>query len=147
MRHFSSALGTARPNACQGGVLLANARGDKERKYSELMQSRRCRLIVVAISTGGRWSSEALDFIHKLAWAKAQAAPVYLRASVAFSWQRRWMRMLSVATASAFAHSLVSPTKAGALSTGGATLELCELFASRDAGSFCDAAAGAGGVL
>ena len=117
-------------------MLLANARGDKERKYSELLQSRRCRLIVVAISTGGRWSSEALDFIHNLAWAKAQAAPVYLRTSVAFSWQRRWMRMLSVATASAFAHSFGSPTKAGALAMGGATLDLGELFASRAVGSF-----------
>ena len=95
--HFLSAMGTARANAGHGGALLDNARGDKERKYQELVRARRCRLVVVALSTGGRWSSEALDFIHTLAWAKARSAPEFWRGSVAFSWQRRWTRMLSVA--------------------------------------------------
>ena len=34
--YYLSALGTARANANQGGVLLDKARDDKERKYNEL---------------------------------------------------------------------------------------------------------------
>ena len=50
----------------------------------------------MALSTGGRWSSEALAFIQTLAFAKARAVPEYMRASAVFTWQRRWTRMLSV---------------------------------------------------
>ena len=54
LRHILSAMCTARANAGHGGALLDNARGDKERKYQELVRARRCRLVVVALSTGGR---------------------------------------------------------------------------------------------
>ena len=46
--------GEAQPNAAEVDVaVLSQARLDKERKYPELLASRRCRL-VVAIETGGR---------------------------------------------------------------------------------------------
>ena len=35
------------------------AGADKERKYSELLHGDKCRLVVVALETGGRWSLEA----------------------------------------------------------------------------------------
>ena len=41
------------------GAVLAQARQDKERVYPELASSGQCKLVVVAIDTGGRWSDEA----------------------------------------------------------------------------------------
>ena len=49
---------------------------DKETTYPELINSRRCRLIVVVIETGSRWSEEAVEFIRLLACAKAQEVPL-----------------------------------------------------------------------
>eukprot|EP00973_Karenia_brevis_P071494 9933428-Karenia_brevis.AAC.1 len=58
---------TAEGDACTGaaeedGAVLARARSDKERKYAELVCGSRCRLVVVAIETGRRWSAEACTF-------------------------------------------------------------------------------------
>ena len=67
--------------------------------------------------------------------------PPYMRASVAFGWQRRWSAMLSVAAASAFAKSLVLPQyRSGSDLVDGPELELSELFAGRGVGDgvFCD---------
>ena len=53
-RSALGACGGARPNASHAdGVVLTVARRDKERKYHELV-SERCRLVVVAMETGGR---------------------------------------------------------------------------------------------
>ena len=153
MRHFLTALGAARASADRGEELLAAARGEKERKYAELVRGRRCKLIVLALSTGGRWSTEALGFVHTLAWAKARSVPQFLRKSAAFSWQRRWTRMLSVAAARAFAHGLNAPARACPLVQGGADAELCDLFGGRDVAmgfcvtaglGFCEAACNVG---
>ena len=40
--------------ATTDGVVLVRARGEKERKYHELLAGERCRLVVVGIETGGR---------------------------------------------------------------------------------------------
>ena len=49
--------GTAHPGAARvGGAVCTGAREDKETKYSELLRGHRCRLVVVALETGGRWS-------------------------------------------------------------------------------------------
>ena len=63
---------TAHGLACVGaattdGVVLARARGDKERKHHELLAGERCRLVVVGIETGGQWSGEAANFVCDLA--------------------------------------------------------------------------------
>ena len=73
-------------NACQQAdrvdrAVLARARPDKERKCAELLQGDRCHLVVVAIETGGRWSTESLDFVKTLASARARDAPHILRRS------------------------------------------------------------------
>ena len=77
LRSALGACGGARPNASHtDGAVLTVARRDKERKYHELLVSERCRLVVVAMETGGRWSNEATEFISCLAEAKArEAAP------------------------------------------------------------------------
>ena len=49
-----SAEGEAHPNAAEcDGVVLQHARRDKEITYPELVASRRCKLVVLAIETGG----------------------------------------------------------------------------------------------
>ena len=68
----------------------ARARADKEATYPELL-SGRCRLVVMAIETGGRWSSEAVDFVRQLAFPKAREVPSHMRFPIALVWERRWI--------------------------------------------------------
>ena len=58
---------TAASQACANaatvnGAVCTRARADKEAKYTELVDGDRCRLVVVALETGGRWSEEAVTF-------------------------------------------------------------------------------------
>ena len=111
MRCALTSTSQACPNAAiENGAVLVKARADKERKYAELVESDRCRLVVVGVETGGRWSEEAVTFIDHLASARAREAPPILRGSAFFMWRRRWSRMLAVACGRAFAQSLVSTT-------------------------------------
>ena len=48
------------------GIVCMAARADEELKYSELLRGEKCRLVVVALETGGRWSLLAVDFIERL---------------------------------------------------------------------------------
>ena len=113
LRSPLTSCGSARSRAAdEDGAILARARKDKETKYSELTTGARCRLVVVALETGGRWSDEAATFVRLLAEARARDAPPCLRKSMSLAWARRWTRMLAVAAGSAFATSLVSPTAA-----------------------------------
>ena len=41
------------------GAALQDARRSKERTYPDLLNNQRCRLVVLAIEVGGRWSEEA----------------------------------------------------------------------------------------
>ena len=84
------------PNAATlNGAMLVNARADKERKYAELVNGDRCRLVVVGVETGGRWTDEAVTFIDHLASARAREAPPIFRGSSFCMWRRRWSRMLA----------------------------------------------------
>ena len=89
------------------GAQLHRARARKETKYAELLQSRRCRLVVIGMEVGGRWSEEALDFIRLLARSKARACPRLLRKSVQMAWSLRWTGLLAVAAQRALACSLL----------------------------------------
>eukprot|EP00973_Karenia_brevis_P032403 4468252-Karenia_brevis.AAC.1 len=76
LRSSLSADGQARLGAdVDPDSVLQQARQDKESKYSELVRGRRCRLVVVALTTGGRWSEEAFTFVRDLAVAKARDSP------------------------------------------------------------------------
>ena len=48
------------PQRCSGGRRSLG-------KYTELLAGDRCRLVVVAFETGGRWSNEAIQFTDDLA--------------------------------------------------------------------------------
>ena len=88
------------------GAALAEARLRKERTYPELLRSHRCRLVVLALELGGRWSPEAADFLRLLARARARSAPPRLRAAVVAASVARWSSLLACAAHGAFAESL-----------------------------------------
>ena len=109
LRSVLTASGTARPNAAvEDGAICRRARQDKERKYFELLSGDQCRLVVVALEIGGRWSEEAMQFVDDLAAARARDAPPLLRRSAFLAWRKRWSRMIAISCARAFANSLVA---------------------------------------
>ena len=100
--------GTAHPRAAaENGVRLEAARRRKEAKYPELLDTRRCRLVVTAMEIGGRWSEEAWTFLTLLAETKAKTGPKLLEKSTHYCLLRRWSQMVAVAAQSAFAASLL----------------------------------------
>ena len=110
LRSVLTGDGKPRPRAAgEDGVVAEGARQDKADTYPELVTARRCELIVLAIETGGRWSTEAASFIEELATARARDAPARLLPSARRTWRRRWARMLAVACGTAFAESLTAP--------------------------------------
>ena len=105
----SASCGAPRPNAAVvNGAVLTQARRDKEVKCSELVAAERCRLVVIALETGGRWSTEAVNFVEDMANSRAREAPPMLCRSAFLAWRKRWTRMLSVSCARSFATSLVA---------------------------------------
>ena len=99
--------GEPHPNAADvNGAVLQQARRDKETTYPELVRSGRCRLVVLAMETGGRLSEETVSIIHQLAIARAREVPSYMSHQVTLAWERRWTRMLATTCAISFAASL-----------------------------------------
>ena len=90
--------GEARPRAAwEDGAAIRKAEREKERTYHELVNSSRCRLVVLACEVGGRWSETCLQLIHDLAEYRSNLAPPRLRRSTTLAWENRWWGMLSVA--------------------------------------------------
>ena len=90
--------GEPQPHAAEvDGVVLKRARHVKEATYPELAASERCRLVVLATETGGRWSEEAVHMVRQLA--------------IALMSRQRCSRTLATSCAVAFAASLVEPSK------------------------------------
>ena len=102
LRSAVTSVGALRTTAA-----TVNGAADKEAKYAELVRNERCRLVVVALETGGRWGTEALEFVADMASSRARDAPPVLRRSAFLAWRKRWTRMLSVSCARVFAASLV----------------------------------------
>ena len=67
-------------NVCEG------ARADKETKYAELLAGDRCRFVVVAVETGGKWSSEAIQFVESLASSRAREGATHTGEAGQPSW-------------------------------------------------------------
>ena len=80
--------GTPRPRAANiNNVAIDVARRLKERTYPELVgQHGRARLVVLAIEVGGRWSTEAYNFVRQLAEAKARSEPELLKKAAIKGW-------------------------------------------------------------
>ena len=89
------------------GAALQDARRNKERTYPELLHNRRCRLVVLGIEVGGRWSNEASSFIRMLAKARARSSPPSLQAATTSALVSRWSALLTHAAATSFAASLL----------------------------------------
>ena len=117
-----TACGRACPNAATvDGVVLTEAKRDKERKYTELLQNDRCQLVVVGVETGGRWSPEAVTFVEGLAASRTREAPVALRFSSFLAWRR---------CCRAFCGSLTSTSEDPVRGTDGAVPGLADLFSA-----------------
>eukprot|EP00973_Karenia_brevis_P023307 3208453-Karenia_brevis.AAC.1 len=102
------ANGSAQPQTDRtDGAWLQEARRRKETAYPELVHSRRCKLVVLAIEVGGRWSAEAQRFVRMLAEAKSRSSPPLLRKAAAHAYYRRWTAMMSICAQRAFAKSLL----------------------------------------
>ena len=89
------------------GAALQDARRSRERTYPDLLNNQRCRLVVLAIEAGGRWSEEAAAFITNLARARARQAPTILQQSVAAALTARWSATLTHAAMTPFAAALL----------------------------------------
>ena len=100
--------GTPQPGAAiTDGTQLQTARTRKEQKYHELLASRRCRLVVLALEVGGRWSEEAVQFVRLLAKAKARTVPQLIRSAAKAAFFHRWTGILAVAAQSVFTATLL----------------------------------------
>ena len=69
---------------------LHAARQKKQRTYPELLASARCRLVVMGMEVGGRWSQESAEFLRLLAQHKARSAPAPLQQATVTSLISRW---------------------------------------------------------
>lgn len=107
--------GLPRPRgaAVPGLALQQAAREKREGTYRELLEARRCRLVVFGLEVGGRWSQEALNFIRQLARAKARSQPDWLRGSAMQAYSHRWSGLAAVAAHRAFAASFLEPPSGG----------------------------------
>ena len=65
------------------GAALQDARRSKEKPIQELLQNRRCRLVVLGIDVRGRWSNEASNFIRCLPTPEPAPAPLHSKQSPA----------------------------------------------------------------
>ena len=101
--------GTARVQAhlIPGAALTAAERRKRRYVYPELHTAARCRLVIIALEIGGRWSEEAADFIRRAASARARGDPVSLRRAAAAAYAHRWVGIGSVAAQRALASSLL----------------------------------------
>ena len=111
LRCVLSSAGEPHPNTADvDGAALMVAREDKERIYPELTTSGRCRLVAVAIETGGRWSTEAVDFVATNVLRQSPGGALLHAVLHSLAWERRWTRMLSTVCSLSFAASLVEPS-------------------------------------
>ena len=111
------------------GAALRIARRAKERTYPELLRAKRCRLVVLGIELGGRWSSEAAQFVQMLARSRARSAPHVLRSGATAAYVSRWSALLSFAAALAVAASLLSLPLKNAANVDGAARDLSDVLA------------------
>ena len=70
LRGVLSAEGEAHPNAEHDGIVLQQARCDKETIYPEIVASRRCKLVILAIEIGV--SEEVVHLVRQLSQAKVR---------------------------------------------------------------------------
>ena len=110
-------------------LALAQAEERKSRTYPEFGQQGRCKLVVLALEVGGRWSTATQTFLRALARGRALASPSHSRAALAHALQRRWGQMLTVAANTAFSSSLLELPATAVPSAGALPPPLAEVVA------------------
>ena len=78
----------------------------KHSKYHDLVASRRCKLLVLAAGTGGRWHDDCIRFVSDLARYRAASELPALQRSMQLAYQRRWWSLLSSALHKSIAAAL-----------------------------------------
>ena len=122
--------GCPRPGAdTEPGLALTQAEERKRRTYPEFGRQGRCRLVVLALEVGGRWSSATQTFLRALARGRALASPSSSRAALAHALQRRWSQMLSVAAHTALSSSFLELPATAVPCAGALTPPLAEIVA------------------
>ena len=129
MSRLTSAGAPRRAASRNAGAALVLARKAKERTYHELRQSAQCKLVVLALELGGRWSTEAATFVKLLARLRARAVPASSRGPSISAFASRWSALLSFAAARAFAASLLSLPLGGAANVDGESPLLSDILA------------------
>ena len=94
----------------------------------ELVASGRCRLVVLALEIGGRWSQETCTFLRLFAH-RAKQAPQILQQAVSTALLHRWSAMLTHAAATAYAASLQGCDGASEANLEGTPPSFSELLA------------------
>ena len=101
----------------------------KSRTYPEFGQQGRCKLVVLALEVGGRWSTATQTFLRALARGRAHASPSHSRTALAHALQRRWGQMLTIAANTAISSSLLELPATAVPSAGALTLPLADIVA------------------
>ena len=101
--------GTPHPKcAVEAGVALEVAVERKNSTYREAQQNAgQVKLQTLACEVGGRWHSDCITWVGRLAKMKASAELPHLQRAAEFAWHSRWWSLLSVAAQRAFALSLI----------------------------------------
>ena len=65
-------------------------------------------LVVLALEVGGRFSPKTVDFVQRLARARARSVPPRVRGAVSAAFARRWSSFLAAGASRAYAASLLA---------------------------------------
>ena len=84
-------------------------------KMPKLQGMGSCRLVVFGIEVGGRWSTEATQFLRSLADTKARTVPAQLHHATVTALIARWSASLTHAAMHAYAASLLSMPPSSAI--------------------------------
>ena len=116
----------------EDGAALKAARRRKCRRYPEVAQGDRARLVVLGCEVGGRWAEEAWQLLGSLAGAKSSAAPRLLQKAARMAWHRRWASLIAVAVQGAVAAALAAPPALNSTAPAEAPPELAHVLGEGD---------------
>ena len=127
--------GRPRPRAdAVSGLALRKAERTKERTYPELLGGARCRLQVIALEVGGRWSNTARTFVRLLARSRARSIPAGIRTAARQAFAQRWGELLSISAQRALAISLLELPAESVPSIDGSLPDISEILEEGRAG-------------
>ena len=103
-----SVSGLARSGATTiDGAILRDAERENERTYNDVTESGLGRLCCLGVEPYGRWSTDALDIVPAMAYARAEGLNSRIRTGTAQALQHRWWGILGVAAQRALARCVL----------------------------------------